>query len=57
MAKRKNYPGCIRKRKQSYEVILQVAGQRHGFTVKGTKPDAERFARAKYDELQRLNAR
>ena len=42
----------IRKRGPSYQVVLRVDGERHQFTVRGLKADAERFACEKYDELQ-----
>jgi hypothetical protein len=49
----KNYPGRIRQRGDTFQVLLTVGGKRHRFTVSGEQDDAEEFARTKYDQLRK----
>ena len=54
MPKRPEYPGHIQERGSgSWRVTLRTAGQRHQYTVQGTRKAAENFARKKYGELER----
>jgi site-specific recombinase XerD len=52
MAKRKSYPGHIRRRGDSWQLVLQVAGERHQFTLRGDRKDVEAFAREQHAELE-----
>lgn len=55
MSKKNSYPGSIDRRAGSYRVRLCVGGVYHGFTLRtGSRKDAERFAREKHRELERL---
>jgi hypothetical protein len=53
MKRRKNYPGSIEKRGDSYRVILYAGGERHMYTLPGaSRADAEQFSRKKHDDLR-----
>lgn len=54
MPKGPDYPGHIEPRgSESWRVTLRVGGQRKRYTVKGGRRDAENYARAKYQQLER----
>jgi integrase len=53
VAKRRNYPGSIEKRGDSYRVRLCVAGQRYRKTLHSvSRAEAEQFARERYQVLR-----
>jgi integrase len=53
MPKRPDYPGHIQQRgADSWRITLRVDGQRRQYTRKGTRRQAENFARLKYQELE-----
>ncbi len=54
MARSKRAPGHLEKRGDAFRVTLCVGGKYHRFTVRTTvRHDAEDFAKAKYEELER----
>ena len=58
MARRKNHPGSIDKRGDTYRLRLTVGGRTHAFNLKNvTRGDAEGFARKKHQELVRQEQR
>ena len=58
MARRKNHPGSIDKRRETYRLRMSVGGRTHCFHLRGvTRPEAEQFAREKHRELLRQHQR
>lgn len=58
MGRRADHPGHIQERgESSYRVTLRIQGERKRYTVKGSRRDAENFARTKYQELERRTRR
>ncbi|MDH5761276.1 MAG: site-specific integrase [Gemmatimonadota bacterium] len=58
MAKRKDYPGHIRQRGDSFQVVLTVGGERHSSSLTGaTREGAEEYARKEYDRLRKRTRR
>ena len=59
MAKRKkNHPGSIDQRGDTYRLRMSVGGSSHSFNLKGvTRHEAEQFAREKHQELLRQEQR
>jgi site-specific recombinase XerD len=54
---RKNYPGSIDRRSDTFRIRLLVRGRRHTFTIDTTdQGEAERFAMARYLELSQAAA-
>lgn len=53
MARRRNYPGSLEKRGDSWRLRLMVDGEMHRFTLKeATRAEVEDLARKKYEELR-----
>lgn len=56
--KKKNHPGSIDKRGDTYRLRMAVGGRSHSFNLKGvTRHEAEQFAREKHQELLRQEQR
>lgn len=52
-ARYKSHPGSIRRRGQTWQVRLKIRGVEYGYTVDGTRADAEEFARVEYKRLRK----
>lgn len=52
-ARYKSHPGSIRRRGETWQIRLKLRGVEYGYTVDGTRADAEEFARVEYKRLHK----